>query len=163
MRAKRIIVTVMLMVVITGLAAIADEAKNRYLQGNPQTEADVPRTEVIRQVEPGSGEQITPRIEAGLAQIEEQFRSRMQVIEAELEMCTTEEERDAIQQRAHQLKIEWTLALANRQLELARQRHDVEAEAKILQGIDRIVNPLPVKHDGEPHSEAGNLSAGGAR
>lgn len=97
------------------------------------------------QAEPGDGQQVVPQLEAGIAEIETMYGNRMQALKSKLNLATTEEERDALQQQTRELKVELTLALADRQLELARERGDTEAETELLTAKQAIMNPPSVE------------------
>ena len=133
---------------------------------NTRTEADVLRVDAPSpaQAEAGLGEQVQPVLEPGLAAVESNFGQQMEALKSELTATLTEDQRDEIQQRMQSLKIEWTLALANREFELARQKQDSKAEAEILQAISQITNPTP--HEQTPVArdpKAGIVTAGGAK
>jgi hypothetical protein len=148
MRNIKIPVLVALLVVMSvAFIAHSDEAVNRNAQSNPRTEASIPRTDVQIQAQAGLGEQETPRLDAGIESIESQYRARAQALKAELAVATSSQAQEDIMQAMVVLKSEWALAIANRQLELARLNGNTEAEAEILQAISRMPSPpAPVPH-----------------
>jgi hypothetical protein len=148
MRYRGIPVLVALLVVMSvALLAHSDEAVNRTEHSNLRTEADIPRTDVQIQAQAGLGGRETPRLDAGIESIETQYRARSQALKAELAVAASSQAQEDIMQAMVVLKSEWALAIANRQLELARLSGNTETEAEILQAISRMPSPpAPVPH-----------------
>lgn len=164
MRTKLTLLVALGMIVLVGGGVIADNARDRLANTPALTDAEIQRPEGQMQAEPGNGQQVVPQLEPGIAEIEAMYLNRMQTLKSQLNLATTEEERDVIQQQARQLKVEWTLALADRQLELARERGDTEAETELLAAKQAILNPpsaerVQVKRD----PNAGITVEGGAK
>ena len=143
--------------------------KQRVKHTRPASQVEVHRLGLTTQslLEPVGSltkvEQAASRLEPGLAKIEADYQARMDALMSEL-ASATEDQREAVQQQAAELKVQWTLALANRQLELARQRGDVAAETEILHAIQAMQKPPAT--EGQPvvrDPNAGIQIEGGAR
>lgn len=108
-----------------------------------RTDADIVRTDGTAPAEAVAeiGEQVQPKLDPGLAKIEETYRLQMESLKNELAAATTDDRREAIQRRAAELKMQWTLALVDRQLELARAQGNGEAEAEALHAKQMMLNP----------------------
>jgi hypothetical protein len=155
-----------LLLLITFLTiAVLGLAGDERQAARVRPESNVPQTSVQAQtLDPGSRVQAAPQLEPEVAAIEASFGQQIQMLSSEFASAQTEDEREAVQQRVQSLKIEWTLALANRQLELARQKQDAKAEAEILQMIAHITNRVapaltPIPRD----PQTGAAIEGGAR
>jgi hypothetical protein len=85
------------------------------------------------------GDQIETELEPGLASIETNFKARMEGLKTQMAAARDAAEMDQLQQQAQQLKVDWSIALANRQLELARARKDTQSEAAILETIENLM------------------------
>lgn len=108
--------------------------------------------------------QVEPVLDPRLFEIETQFRSRLDVLETAITAAKNPAEEMELQKEAERLKIEWTLALNEVMLQIAREKGDTEAEAQALQLKDNIQNPPahpanPVLRD----PDTGKLLEGGAR
>ena len=162
MRNSTKILTVALAIAAVAVLGHADDER-RVSSG--RTDADIVRPEgVAQETIPGNGEQVVPQLEAGLMQINADFRGRMDAIKVELSAATTEEARAEIQQRAQQLKVEWTLAIADRQLQLAREAGDTQTEAQLLQAIAAMQAPRAAVSETAPRDpNAGIVIEGGAK
>jgi hypothetical protein len=125
-----------------GVLAFAGETPESATTPSPdRTDNDVVRVEIPATTDPSVSEPISTRLDPRIAQIEATYRTRMQALKSQIGATADPVSQDQLQQQAGQLKIEWTLALADRQLELARERKDSRAEAELLQAIERIQHP----------------------
>ncbi len=157
---KKLFVTIAAIAVI-GIIGFAGDQRQPE---STRTEADVQRTEYMATAQPGTGEQVQPQLEPGLAKIEENYRRQMESLKNELASATTDDQREAIQQRAAELKMQWTLALADRQLELARQQGNAEAETEALHAKQAMLNPPTALRQQVPRDpNAGIVIEGGAK
>jgi hypothetical protein len=88
----------------------------------------------------------------------------MRDLRMRISTAQTPEDQESLQREAMELKVEWSLALAKRQLELARERGDTEAEAEALNTINHVANPPTVLRQQVPRDpNAGIELPGGAR
>jgi len=148
-------------VVAVGMIGFADDVRRPE---SVRTDDGVARPEAQMQAEPGTGERAPLQLELGLAKIEADFTAQMETLRHELAAAITEDQREAIQERAVQLKVQWTLALADRQLELARQDQNAEAETEVLKAMQAMQNSQPsARQEVERDPKAGIVIEGGAK
>ncbi len=159
MNAKRL-----LLVVVTSAAMILIARADDHDLGPQPVSTPTQQNVQPADVQAVTGEQAEPVLEPGIAAIEATYYQQMQVLNEQIQSAASEEQRDLLQQQAQTLKVEWTLALAHRQLDLARERQDTQAETELLQAIDRITHPVSPETQAAPRDpEAGISVEGGAR
>jgi len=157
---KRLFITLAAVVAVGMIGFAGDERRPESVR----TDKDIARPEGQMQAEPGTGERAPLQLEPGLAKIEADYTAQLETLRHELAAAITEEQREAIQERAVQLKVQWTLALADRQLELARQEQNAEAETEILKAMQAMQNPRSTaRQEVERDPNAGIVIEGGAK
>jgi hypothetical protein len=160
----KMLICVGLIAALTSAPVFADEISDHQASRSDRSSDDIQRTESQTTATVGIGEQMQPILEPGMAAIEKSYGLQMQALNAEFNAAATEPQQDEVQQRMQALKVQWTLALANRQLELARQANDSKAEAEILSAIGAIMQPLRPAAQSEPRDpNAGIEIPGGAK
>lgn len=123
------------------LFCLAAFAQSDRVPNTEKTDLDVtstPRPEGIGTVVTAPNEQKQTRLEPGLQAIEDNYRARLDDLKKQITVSQNPEELEALQTQVVVLKEEWTLALANRQLVLARERNDEKAIAEISRAIENI-------------------------
>jgi hypothetical protein len=147
------------------LQALAEERTERNVWSDPnRTEKDIPRTETPAAVDPSAPASKSTVLEQGLQQVEESYKAQMMSLISQLDAATDPDQQDMLQQQVQQLKVDWTLALAHRQLELARERQDTRAEGELLEAIARIQDPTSSpSHAASVAEAAKRQSEGGAK
>lgn len=144
MRAKLMMLFTAVAVCAFGFAAFAQDENAPIPSTTYVDESQMPRTEIQADGQAAIGETAPTVLEPGLAAIEANYAVRITALREQAAAATTSEAREALQTQMQELKHEWTLALAYRQLELARERQDVDTEAELLQAISHMTNP-PVR------------------
>ena len=163
MNGKRIFCALIVLLLAASLVVADDEPR---VPTSTLTDKDIVRTDAPTPAtaEPGLGEQMQPMLEAGLAQIEMAFGEQMESLKAEFASATTEDAREAVQQRMMQLKKDWSLAIIDRYIELARERGDSEAEAEEMAAKNALLNPPVMNVQPVPRDpSAGIHIEGGAK
>ena len=161
MRSKRVFVLLLSAILVVGLIGFAgDEQRDR----TPAPQPPIERVSVQAQAEPGTGEQVQPVFEPGIAQINGSYQPRVDALIAELDAATTEDAREEVQQRVMRLKLEWSLAVMGRHIEIARENGDAQLEAELSVSKERMENPPTVTRVEVPRDpNAGIEREGGAR
>jgi hypothetical protein len=135
---KRINGLLLLTLFLFCIAALAESDRVINLEKTDLNIMSAPRPEGIGTVAAAPNEQQQTHLEPGLQAIEDNYRARLKDLKKQIAATQIPEEIEALQSQAVVLKEEWTLALANRQLELARERNDVKAIADISRAIENI-------------------------
>jgi hypothetical protein len=130
-------------VLLFTLGAFAEDTANqRWRQSNPRTDKDVtPPAPTQGQSGLATSSESATTLDPSLQAINATYAERMQAIMAAFGSATTETEKVTAQQQAQDLKVQWSLAAAFGQLDLARNRKDAQAEAEILRDIDNLQHP----------------------
>jgi hypothetical protein len=161
---NNLVLSICALALLIATVSWADEAQDRWKTSSRQTDKDVkPLPPVQVEGKAGDGTRSPTQLEPGLAKIEEQFGTQMQALLSDLASAQTAEEKTALQQKAIDLKGQWALALAYRQLELARERKDAASESQIQNDIENMQHPAAVQASPAPRPESDKAVQGGAQ
>lgn len=164
MRAKLLLCAALIAAFTFGLTAYAQDENAPIPSQTYVDESQMTRTETQTVGQAELGEKVPTVLEPGLAAIEANYAARLAGLREQAAAAATSEGRETLQMRMQEVKLEWSLALAYRQLELARERQDADAETEILQAIEHMTNP-PVRElrQVERDPRVDEVPAGGAR
>ena len=145
---SKILITLLISLTLFCASAYSDGKppfSERWKQSNLKTDKEVTRPDgQVGSAIPAQGDQFQPAVDQQTAAINAQFQTAMDGLLNQLNATDNFENQNSIQEQIINLKKEWKLARANRQLEIARSNKDTERETEILRAIQRMVSP-PVR------------------